>query len=182
LYRYLNEPEEAESICRDVLAAEPKHMLGCGRWVSNNGSVYGETSDRYSESRRFFSDWQNPTSVCITWVCCARPGEGAVACRRAPHTLLLCWRSAAIFRRAEKVHPPGNDDAILRWNRCVRLLQSQPDFEQKRSCHWKRRRPQRDEAQAAVFASSSGGTLQKTGLLAGPLTQCEHGFQGPTAK
>ena len=28
LYRYLNEPEEAESICRDILAADPKHMLG----------------------------------------------------------------------------------------------------------------------------------------------------------
>ena len=24
---------------------------------------------------------------------------------------------------------PGNDDAILRWNRCVRLLQSHPEFE-----------------------------------------------------
>ncbi len=28
LYRSLNEPEEAESICRDILAADPDHMLG----------------------------------------------------------------------------------------------------------------------------------------------------------
>src|SRR5437870_8902403 len=27
LYRYLNEPEEAESICRDILAVEPRHQL-----------------------------------------------------------------------------------------------------------------------------------------------------------
>lgn len=27
LYRSLNEPEEAESICRDVLAIEPQHQL-----------------------------------------------------------------------------------------------------------------------------------------------------------
>ena len=27
LYRYLNEPEEAESICRDVLAIDPTHAL-----------------------------------------------------------------------------------------------------------------------------------------------------------
>ena len=27
LYRYLNEPEEAESICRDILAVEPQHQL-----------------------------------------------------------------------------------------------------------------------------------------------------------
>jgi len=45
----------------------------------------------------------------------------ASRCRRQ---LLLQY-----FGEAEKVHPPGNDDAILRWNRCVRLLQSQPDFE-----------------------------------------------------
>src|SRR6059058_5807691 len=27
LYRYLNEPEESESICRDILAIEPKQQL-----------------------------------------------------------------------------------------------------------------------------------------------------------
>ena len=27
LYRYLNEPEEAESICRDILAVDPGHHL-----------------------------------------------------------------------------------------------------------------------------------------------------------
>ena len=27
LYRSLNEPEEAESICRDILAVEPEHQL-----------------------------------------------------------------------------------------------------------------------------------------------------------
>lgn len=28
------------------------------------------------------------------------------------------------FGEAEKIRPAGNDDAILRWNRCVRLLQT----------------------------------------------------------
>ena len=27
------------------------------------------------------------------------------------------------FEEAEKIHPPQNDDAVLRWNRCVRLLE-----------------------------------------------------------
>jgi hypothetical protein len=38
-------------------------------------------------------------------------------------------RALHCFAEAEQIHPPGNDDAILRWNRCVRLLQSRPDFE-----------------------------------------------------
>jgi hypothetical protein len=49
---------------------------------------------------------------------------------RAPHTLLpLLERALQCFAEAERIRPTGNDDAILRWNRCVRLLQSQPEFE-----------------------------------------------------
>ena len=34
------------------------------------------------------------------------------------------------FEEAEKIRPEGNDDALLRWNRCVRLIQSQLGIEQ----------------------------------------------------
>jgi hypothetical protein len=43
--------------------------------------------------------------------------------------LPLLEKALQYFADAEKIRPPGNDDAILRWNRCVRLLQSQRDFE-----------------------------------------------------
>jgi hypothetical protein len=33
------------------------------------------------------------------------------------------------FEEAEKIHPPENDDAMLRWNRCVRLLEKFPQVE-----------------------------------------------------
>jgi hypothetical protein len=32
------------------------------------------------------------------------------------------------FEEAEKVRPPGNDDALLRWNRCLRLMHSIPEL------------------------------------------------------
>ncbi|HMC29797.1 MAG TPA: hypothetical protein VKL99_03110, partial [Candidatus Angelobacter sp.] len=32
------------------------------------------------------------------------------------------------FEEAEKVRPQGNDDALLRWNRCLRLMQGIPDL------------------------------------------------------
>jgi hypothetical protein len=28
-----------------------------------------------------------------------------------------------LYEQAEKIHPPHNDDAVLRWNRCARLLE-----------------------------------------------------------
>ena len=43
-----------------------------------------------------------------------------------PHTVLpLFERALECFDEAEKIGPAGNDDAILRWNRCVRAANSQ---------------------------------------------------------
>jgi len=33
------------------------------------------------------------------------------------------------FEEAEKIRPPENDDSVLRWNRCVRLLSKLPEVE-----------------------------------------------------
>jgi hypothetical protein len=35
----------------------------------------------------------------------------------------------ARYERAEKVRPVGNDDALLRWNACARLLMNSPDIQ-----------------------------------------------------
>src|SRR6516162_2157551 len=55
LYRSLNEPEEAESICHDILAIEPdsqmaQRMLG----LAITDQFTGETSDRYAEVENLF--------------------------------------------------------------------------------------------------------------------------------
>src|SRR5256714_12102385 len=55
VYRYLNEPGEAESICRDILAVDPDNqtalrLLG----LAITDQFTGEISDRYSESERVF--------------------------------------------------------------------------------------------------------------------------------
>jgi len=55
LYRYLNEQEEAESICSDVLAADPNHMLGrrtLGLTITDQFT--GGAGDRYDEVERIF--------------------------------------------------------------------------------------------------------------------------------
>ena len=132
LYRYLNEPEEAESICRDVLAAEPKHMLGLRTLgLAITDQFTGETSDRYSEVEAIFQRLAEPYErVYYLGLLCERRVKAQLRTGRTPHTLLpLLEKALQYFGEAEKIHPPGNDDAILRWNRCVRLLQSQPDFE-----------------------------------------------------
>ena len=132
LYRYLNEPEEAESICRDILAADPKHALGLRTLgLAITDQFTGEPTDRYAEVEAIFQRLTEPYErLYYKGLSCERRVKAQLRAGRAPHTLLpLLEQALQCFGEAEKIHPPGNDDAILRWNRCVRLLQSQPDFE-----------------------------------------------------
>ena len=132
LYRYLNEPEEAESICRDILAVDPHHALGLRMLgLAITDQFTGGPADRYAEVERVFQSLADAYErQYYTGLLCERRVKAQLRGGRAPHTLLpLLERALQCFAEAERVHPPGNDDAILRWNRCVRLLQSQPDFE-----------------------------------------------------
>jgi hypothetical protein len=55
LYRYLNEPEEAESICDDILAADAENQVALrhlGLAITDQFS--GNASDRYSEVESIF--------------------------------------------------------------------------------------------------------------------------------
>ena len=132
LYRYLNEPEEAESICRDVLAADPKNMLGLRTLgLAITDQFTGGAADRYAEVEAIFERLADPYErLYYLGLLYERRVKAQLRGGRAAHTLLpLLEKALHCFAEAEKINPPGNDDAILRWNRCVRLLQSQPDFE-----------------------------------------------------
>ncbi len=98
LYRLLNEPEEAESICRDVLAVE--------------ADAFQQLTDRYER-------------LYYTGLLHERRAKAQLRLGRPPHTLLVLLEEAMrSYEEAEKVRPTGNDEAILRWNRCVRLIQA----------------------------------------------------------
>lgn len=127
LYRYLNEPGEAESICRDILAQEPENqialrLLGLAITDQFNGGM----SDRHAEGARAFealtSDYER---AYYSGILQERKAKTQLRAGRPPHTVMPVFEEAMkLFENAERISPPDNDDAILRWNRCVRLLQS----------------------------------------------------------
>jgi hypothetical protein len=127
LYRYLNEPGEAESICRDILALEPDHQAALrllGLAITDQFS--GKTSDRYHEAAHAFqgltSDYER---AYYSGILQERKAKAQLRAGRPPHTVMPIFEDAMrLFEQAEKIRPPDNDDAILRWNRCVRLLQT----------------------------------------------------------
>lgn len=136
-YRLLNEPSEAVSICQDILAVEPDHQQA-------SVILLLALTDQLLEEPAVGS-WAEQVAASLPDEYARCYYSGIVAERRAKAHLrrggvspagVYEWLTDAMewFERAERVRPAGNDDAILRWNACARLLQErshlQPSDEQ----------------------------------------------------
>jgi tetratricopeptide (TPR) repeat protein len=135
LYRNLNEPGEAESICRDILSVESDNQLALRLLaLSITDQFTGGAADRYAEAEAVFQTLRNPYErIYYTGIAHERRAKALLQSGARPHTLMVIFEQAmACFEHAEKIRPEGNDDAILRWNRCVRLLQSRSASEWQR--------------------------------------------------
>ncbi len=125
-YRLLNEPREAESICRDILQIDPDNqevlvMLllaltdqfdkGFGVDLRGTQQLLPKLSDEYEQA--YYA------GVILERWGKALPGIGA------PVDSTLDWLRQAMhcYEQAEALRPAGNDDAILRWNACARMIQ-----------------------------------------------------------
>ena len=127
LYRYLNEPGEAESICRDILAADSDNQTALRLLaLSITDQFTGNTSDRYSEAENTFQKLTDPYQRSYyAGILHERQAKAQLAAGRSPYMVTPLFEKALdYFEKAEAIRPQGNDDAILRWNRCVRILQS----------------------------------------------------------
>ena len=130
-YRLLNEPDEAESICLDVLEIEPQNQQAQVTLLLALSDRCGDGSGAAARAQQLAGQLQNDYERLYY--------SGLVAERRArahldrggatPHGA-YDWLVDALdyFERAEAVRPAGNDDAILRWNTCVRVLQRHPQL------------------------------------------------------
>jgi tetratricopeptide (TPR) repeat protein len=127
LYRYLNEPEESESICRDILAVDPQQQLALRLLgLSITDQFTGGVSDRCREGEEAFQRLADRyEQLYYTGLLQERRAKAQLRAGQLPHAVYpLLERALECFGEAEKLRPAGNDDAILRWNRCVRLLQT----------------------------------------------------------
>lgn len=122
-YRLLNEPGAAESIYLDILAIQP----------DNQEAVVGVV---LAMSDRFVKDYAVGEGRIQDFLA-AIEGEyerayytGIVYERRAKAVLAkgginafeLFEQAMEWFEKAEAIRPTGNDDAILRWNGCARVI------------------------------------------------------------
>jgi hypothetical protein len=132
LYRNLNQPFEAESICRDVLAVDPENQQGIRLLgLSLTDQFIGKKKDPYLEAERLFAMLKDPYErQYLTGLVRERRAKAELRAGQPPYMVTaLLYEALKCYAEAEKCRPPGNDEAILRWNGCVRLAQSRPEFE-----------------------------------------------------
>ncbi|PRP91454.1 hypothetical protein ENSA5_55710 [Enhygromyxa salina] len=125
-YRDLNDPRQAESICLDILAVEPDNE-------DARLELILAMSDQYAGIRK------SPRTAAIMKHVDKLGDEysrlyyrGLVTEREAlgfldrGHAAAFAYdglRDAMdLYEAAEKLRPEGNEDAVLRWNACVRVI------------------------------------------------------------
>jgi tetratricopeptide (TPR) repeat protein len=132
VYRYLKEPEESESICQDILAADPENqaalrLLG----LSITDQFTGESSDRCAEAESAFRRLTHPYAQhYYLGILLERRAKAQMRNGRPAYVVEALIEEAMLhFEEAEKIRPADNDESVLRWNRCVRLLAKLPHAE-----------------------------------------------------
>jgi hypothetical protein len=127
-YRLLNEPGEAESICLDILRADPENQSAVITLLlavtDRFGKGYGVSDTQTKELlSRVKGDYERAyyTGILAERRAKAKLAQGTPGSR---HYAYDGFREAMTwFEKAEEVRPPGNDDALLRWNTCSRIIE-----------------------------------------------------------
>ena len=128
-YRDLNQPEEAESICRDVLDVDGGNevawrLLGLAltdRFPSGHAGLLEEAIEAFA---RLTDEYERVYHMGVAWERAAK----AHLERDEAHSAVTAFEHAMrLFAQAQSMRPES-PDPILRWNRCVRLLSSHPSL------------------------------------------------------
>ncbi len=127
-YRDLNQPDETDSICRDILAVDPKHQAALrSLGLSLTDRYEGEGMQLHREALAVFDRLENPYErtyyAGIAW---ERYAKSQLAQRIGPGAHHAFHRALHLFEDAEELAPKENPDPILRWNRVVRELSTHP--------------------------------------------------------
>jgi hypothetical protein len=130
-YRLLNEPWQAESICRDILRVEPGHEQALITLVlAITDQFRGEGAKRIEEARALLNslqdDYRRTYYSGIIWErrATAQLAQNTAAAGHIAYDALR--RAMELYEQAERLRPAGNDEALLRWNTCARLISGNP--------------------------------------------------------
>jgi hypothetical protein len=129
-YRLLNQPWAAESICWDITEVEPGNQHAVRIKILAQSDQFGSDSGAPGRARDGLSQLSDPYQrAYYTGLVSERSAKAALE-RRGPGANHKAYdelrRAMTWYEHAEAIRPAGDDDAILRWNTCARLLNQSP--------------------------------------------------------
>jgi hypothetical protein len=125
-YRLLNEPGEAQSICLDVLAAEPDNQEAMATMILALTDQFGSDPTFVHEAlATVLRLTDNYERIYYTGIIHERRAKALLAHgtpRGGSRAYEWLRHAMACFEDADAIRPPNNEDARLRWNACARLI------------------------------------------------------------
>jgi hypothetical protein len=125
-YRLLNDAEQAESICLDVLDADADNQEALVILVLAITDQFGRSGGPPVRAAREYLDrltdpYQRHYYEGIIW---ERAGRASLARPMGSSLAYDSFRSAmSCYEQASAMSPADDDDPILRWNACVRTIE-----------------------------------------------------------
>lgn len=129
-YRLLNQPWAAESICEDILQVQPGHQGALRVLLLAHTDQFTGESGRGPKARTVCAQLTSPyEQAYYSGIIQERRAKAKLDARHpgAGHVAYELLREAMTwYEKAETLKAAGNDDAILRWNTCARMLNEMP--------------------------------------------------------
>ena len=126
-YRLLNEPSLSESICADILEIDPKNNKATVTLLLAITDQFGSTAaDDVNRARQLAETLTDSYQMnYYSGIVCERKGK-SILHRGMPDGDYIAYEwlrdAMEFYESAENIRPAGNDDSILRWNTCARLI------------------------------------------------------------
>lgn len=132
-YRLLNEPEQARSICEDILAAEPGNTAARTMLILTLTDVFqhneaGAVSRARQLAAELESEYERHYYAGLIFERRARALLHRTGHGRVQTAGELLRDAMEAYESADAVKPADNDDALLRWNACARLFLAHPEL------------------------------------------------------
>jgi len=122
-YRLLKEPREAESICLDALEREPDNQEALKMLLLALTDQFGqeELPSTIAEASKIVARLRDDYDrAYYTGIIYERRAKAHV--QDAGRAFEWLREAMRCYEQAEAIRPPSNDDALLRWNTCARLI------------------------------------------------------------
>jgi hypothetical protein len=127
-YRLLNEPGEAESICLDVLAIDPTNQEAIAMSLLALTDQFDAHATSVNEAwkmvDRLTDEYERTYYAGIIHERRAKALLRHATPRGGPRAYEWLREAMICYEKAEGLRPVNNDDALLRWNACARLIMS----------------------------------------------------------